>query len=249
MATKPPLPNLETKALPPLPRPADSPVSPHEKRLSSQTIPTIIQPSPTLGTPLRPEPEQNYARLQELYELEKERTKVLEVVRGENAVLRGRNRELERRVEELVLENEMFRGQIFELRSGQGCDPRRGEEYYIHLLEELKSFTEKEVVKLSKGNGDVSLTRGQQEHVLKDLDRAGEHGRRSAEYFRREFGLERVYSQGKWRHQVVRHVVGVFLVELVFKPFAFGLSREISEGLQFVERDTLLHGLNPSRHI
>jgi hypothetical protein len=238
---------LETKALPPLPPDEPSPASPrlsiNEKRLSSQSIPIIVQPAPSLSTPIRQEHEQNYARLQELYEQEKQKVKSLENITEQYSQLQVQYKEIKEKVQELCLENEVYRGQIFELQNSR-CDPRQGEEYYIHTFEELKGLTEKELVKLSRSNGDISLSGHEKEEILKCLERMGDHGKRSAEYLRGEHDLEKLYSMGRWRHPLIRHIVGIYLLDLVFKPYAFGLSREISNGMKFVERDILLHGLN-----
>lgn len=249
MAMKPPLPNLETKALPPLP-PASTETSPQsihsQKRLSSQTIPTIVQPSPTLSTPLRREPEQNYARLCELYEMEKQKSKDLEAVREEFQQLEEEYMELEEKVNELRLENEALSKRILEMETA-GCKPRpKGEDEYMStMFKELRVLTETEILNLTNAyEDDFSLSPHEQEEILTCLSKIGDRGKKSAKYLRGDENreLKNLFSTGRRRNALFRHIVALYLVELVFKPYAFGLSREISDGMKFVEKDILHHG-------
>lgn len=115
----------------------------------------------------------------------------------------------------------------------------------MRMFEELRGLTETEIVKLSKMYGSTILSKEDKEHVLRCLPRLGKHGKQTAEYLMGEYTLEKLYSEGRWRHQFIRHIVGLYILDFIFAPFAFGLSREVSEGMKFVQNDILLHGLLP----
>jgi hypothetical protein len=115
----------------------------------------------------------------------------------------------------------------------------------VRMFVELRSLTEREVVKLSKMYGSTTLSKEDTDHVLRCLPRLGGHGKRTAEYLGGEYTLDKLFSVGRWRHQFIRHIVGLYILDYIFAPFAFGLSKEVSDGMKFIENDILIHGPFP----
>ena len=161
--------------------------------------------------------------------------------------LEDRRREIER-ISKIVVDyqaqNEDFRSEIFALGTGRG--PLKDEEFYISTFEELKCLIEKEIVKLSRAHANLVFTEEQQGELLKKISEIGSWGTRCAEFLKLEkYSLQKLYSQGQWRHPLLRHIVAWFLLDRVFDPFAFGISQEFSDGLKCVERDVISRGCNP----
>ena len=162
--------------------------------------------------------------------------------------LEDRKREIER-ISKIVVDyqaqNEEFRSQIFALGTGRG--PLKDEEFYTSTFEELKCRIEKEIVKLSKPHANYVFQEKEQQELLQRMSEIGLWGQKCAEFLKTEnYSLQRLYSQGQWRHPLLRHIVAWFLLERVFNPFSFGISHEFSEGLKCVERDVISRGNTPS---
>jgi septal ring factor EnvC (AmiA/AmiB activator) len=138
-------------------------------------------------------------------------------------------------------QNEEFRTQIIDLETGLG--PTLGEDYYQSQFEGLKRLIEKDIVRHSKSNSKQVLSDEAQKEILEVLSKLGEDGEKSARFFADgQFALRVLYASNRWRHAMIRHIAGLFLLAQVFDAFAFGVSKELSKSLQLVEQDILSRG-------
>ena len=164
--------------------------------------------------------------------------------------LEDRRREIEsisKMAVDYQTQNEEFRTQIFALGTGRG--PLKDEEFYTSTFEELKCLVEKEIVKLSKAHANLVFAEQEQGELLQRISEIGSCGQKCAEFLKTEkYSLQKLFSQGQWRHPLLRHIVAWFLLERVFNPFAFGISQEFSEGLKCVEMDVISRGCTPSSY-
>jgi hypothetical protein len=185
----------------------------------------------------------DYAELYKAYEGEKrrgDRYKARFQILQEDI---GAEREASgKKIAELEAQIKEFRTQVFEMGSGHG--PIKTEEYYSSNFEALGCLIEKEIVKLSKVHRNYTLTDLQTSQVLSYISEVGTLGQKCSDLLKSEgtYSLQNLYSQGKLRILLIRHVIALFLYERIFDPFAFGVSREVSDCLRSVDRDIMFRG-------
>ena len=143
--------------------------------------------------------------------------------------------------EKVKAENEAFREQIFAISTGRG--PLHEESYYIQKPESVKNLIQQGALKLCRVQGNETLSSDREKAVLKALGRMGEYGGPAFAMFNEtEYTLPLLYENKTWRIALIRHIIAVFLMERVFSPFVFGVGRELSDGLKYIQNDIIEHG-------
>jgi len=132
---------------------------------------------------------------------------------------------------------------------GSGRGPIKTEEYYSSNFEALGCLIEKEAVKLSKIHKNYILPAPHVSQVLDYISQIGALGQKCSDLLSAEgiSAFQNIYSQGKFRILLIRHIITLFLYERVFDPFAFGISRELSDCLKHVDKDVMLRGSPTSK--
>jgi hypothetical protein len=180
----------------------------------------------------------NVSNFHEKYQQEKVKGGSLQ---RQNEALREECRALKEWANELQAQNEEFRTQIFSMGSGRG--PVQDEDHYIQSFDELKYVVEHSMVKFSRAHANQSMPARVQTEVLTLISDLGQNGKNSARILTSgKYNFQALYSNGRWRHPLIRHIVALFLQDRIFDTFALCLSQEFSEGLKCVEKDVISRG-------
>lgn len=143
--------------------------------------------------------------------------------------------------EKVQSENEKFRTEIVIMETGLG--PKYDEHHYRSKFEDLKYLVQREIVKHSKAHASQKISDETKVMILKRISELGIHGQKSAEVLTSgKYAIPTLYSINRWRHALIRHVVGLFLLVNVFDPFTVAVSDEFSVGMKFVEKDMISNG-------
>ena len=154
---------------------------------------------------------------------------------------------LEEIVRGLRLENEGLRKRVSELETGNRTSSKGKDDHVSHKFKELRVLMENELRKLPNlYDNDTGIPDQEEKEILGCISKIGDHGSKSAEHLRSNNNLDNSYITATGRSGLLQHIITLYLVELVFQPYAFGLSKEISDGMKFVEKDILLHGSHAS---
>jgi hypothetical protein len=98
-------------------------------------------------------------------------------------------------------------------------------------------------LKLCRVQGNEALSSDREKAVLKALGRMGEYGGSAFGMFNEtEYTLPLLYENKTWRVGLIRHIIALFLMERVFSPFVFGVGKELSDGLKYIQNDIIEHG-------
>ena len=148
---------------------------------------------------------------------------------------RGKMVAMEAQVKEL-------RSQIYSMATGRGT--ANDDDHYARNFIELKYLIETEMLKLSRAHNGHVLSDDVPDMVFEKLMALGETGENCRKVLAsKEYSIPFLYSQGIWRHALLRHVVALFLFERVFQPFAFGLPPAVSIAFQVVDSNILANGM------
>jgi hypothetical protein len=139
-------------------------------------------------------------------------------------------------------QNDAFRRQIFEMRSGRG--PTREEQDYVREFEELKTAIDQGVLKLLRSQGSTPAPTISEDEILRTLSTLGPYGVASSKYFgkTRSFRIPSFFDQRQMRLAFIRHTVALFLFDRILNPYAAGVSRELSDALTYIESDLVSKG-------
>jgi hypothetical protein len=139
-------------------------------------------------------------------------------------------------------QNDAFRRQIFEMRSGRG--PTREEQDYVREFEELKTAIDQGVLKLLRSQGSTPAPGVSEQEILRILSTLGPYGVASSKYFgkTRSFRIPSFFDQRQMRLAFIRHTVALFLFDRILNPYAAGVSRELSDALTYIESDLVSKG-------
>jgi hypothetical protein len=153
---------------------------------------------------------------------------------------------LEEKCDLIQKDNETLREYITSMSKAQ--EPIRGEDFYVQLFEELRGHIQSWMAKNSKLNAKETLAEGVQSEVVGFLDKCGAHGVITAKRFGGQ--VRELWTNRRTRVPLLRHIVALFLFEMVFDRFAFGHDRAASEYLKWIEGDLFRQGIpNPIPHV
>jgi len=172
--------------------------------------------------------------------------------KAEVSLLRERCSEYQKRIgglsatcDELGRDNEELRKIIVqrtETHEPVSCDA----ETNIQDFEMFATDTEMWVAKQAKANKGAEI---QEEKLIELLSESGECGKASAEFLGEK--LDHItpvwYRNARSRHQLIRHIVAVYLFDLVFHPFVVGTRPELVKTLSWIEEDIMAHGMSAWR--
>jgi predicted nucleic acid-binding Zn-ribbon protein len=113
--------------------------------------------------------------------------------------------------------------------------PLRAEEFYVRNFRELQGELEMWIAKTSKTKAKKVLLDHDVQGILQRLTRLGGYARIAAEFLHTTNAIQTWYAAPHWRIPLIRHIVAVYFFELIFRPFVFGLPRDASHVLNFVD--------------
>jgi hypothetical protein len=146
---------------------------------------------------------------------------------------------LKARVQKVLEDNDKLRGDLVAMTRPQ--QPLYGEDHYIHGLQDLNNGIQSWLVGLSrKTQGKESLTQVSQTKILGKLKEFGSCGQNSAKQLGQH--LEEYYGSKVMRIPLLRHIVGLFLFDRIFDPFAYPMPNEISDWFKCVEDNLFKQG-------
>jgi FtsZ-binding cell division protein ZapB len=154
-----------------------------------------------------------------------------EEFQNHNVTLSEKNDELRKKNDELRKENDALTKHI---RSKTENGPILGDMYYITEFKQITGFIQNWAATYYKEYGaDPSSPDylNQLPYLLSDV---GEFGRNLVEKLNSvQPGLAEIYSIPRSRIVLIRHIIGWFLFDRVFDPFAFGVDKQHSKGLRW----------------
>jgi uncharacterized coiled-coil DUF342 family protein len=167
-------------------------------------------------------------------------------IKEQLATSQGKNSQLKEEIAHLRKDNGQLRTYIVEMESGRG--PIHDEDHYVLDFEEIKGDIRMWIAKHSKANARQELMPEAETEILDALAKLGIHGQVSSEFFKfKQHTIRSLYSNGRARIALIRHVVALFLFHHIFQPHTFGLPQNVSDILQWVGRQILNRGTHSSR--
>lgn len=154
--------------------------------------------------------------------------------------LQEENQRQKKEIQFLRTDNDSLRTVIF--RNENDLSLLNSEEHYIQTFEELRGDLERWVARASKVGGEIPLPQIAEMGVLGMLETLGPKAKASAEFLRANQTIRVWYKHIGARIDLVRHLVGVFLFDQIFEPFAVGLPSELRDALLWIDNDLISHG-------
>ena len=147
---------------------------------------------------------------------------------------------LKEEVKFLRLDNEKLRTYIATRESD--LHPVHTEDFYVQNFQALKGEIEMWIVKQAKANLATPLLDEDEAKLLENLATLGFHCTASAEILRLNHIETTWCTSAASRIQLIRHIVAVFLFDQIFSSFAVGLSPELSEVLDWIDKRIFSQG-------
>lgn len=138
---------------------------------------------------------------------------------------------------DLIAECKKLETSVSELRShmyakGMAHSPRHPDSYYVDKFRSLNGLIEQKLLDFSEDHSGYPLSDALRHKFLRYLEKLGPEGQKTHGLLTRkksQYSLQVFYREEHLRELLLRHVTALYLFRRVFKPFAAGISPEISE--------------------
>jgi DNA repair exonuclease SbcCD ATPase subunit len=153
---------------------------------------------------------------------------------------------------DLILERETLSSSVSELRShmyakGMAHSPRQPDSYYVEKFESLNGLLEQKLLDFSEDHSGQPLSEDRAHIFLRYLKvNLGPQGQKTYDVLTKrtsKYSFQTFYNDDHLRDLLLRHITALHLFHHVFKPFAAGISPEISEIFSSILEDEKNRGL------
>ena len=129
---------------------------------------------------------------------------------------------------------------------GMAHSPRHPDSYYVDKFRSLNGLIEQKLLDFSEDHSGHSLSEALGNSFLRYLEKLGLEGQKTHGLLTRKkskYSLQAFYKEEHLRDLLLRHVTALYLFHRVFKPFAAGISSEISEVFSGILEDEKKRGI------
>jgi len=155
----------------------------------------------------------------------------------------------------LIDERQKLSTSIAELRThmyakGMSHSPRHPDQYYVDKFARLNGLLEQGLADFSEDNSDKFLTDIGADNLLRYLQQLKPEGPKTYDLLtnrKSRYPLHEIYKDDHLRVLLLRHVAALYLLHRVFKPFASGISTNISDFFTSILETEKKRGIFPLR--
>jgi DNA repair exonuclease SbcCD ATPase subunit len=164
--------------------------------------------------------------------------------------LQGQIDSFRNQTEDLILERQKLSSSVSELRThmyakGMAHSPRHPDSYYVDKFRSLNGLLEQKLLDLSEDHSGRHLSEARAQTFLRYLAKLGSEGQKTHDVLTKNTSKYPFQVDDPLRDLLLRHVTALYLFHRVFKPFAAGISPEISHVFSSILEDEKERGFQP----